>query len=63
MLESVTLDQLRMLVAVADSGSFSAAARQVSRAQSAISQGHDHAGNTARRAIVRPIHSYTNVHK
>src|SRR6201989_2893147 len=38
MLESVSLDQLRMFVAAADTGSFSAAARQVDRAQSAVSQ-------------------------
>lgn len=38
MLDSLTLDQLRILVAVADSGSFSAAARRLGRVQSAISQ-------------------------
>jgi DNA-binding transcriptional LysR family regulator len=38
MLDPLTLDQLRILVAVADSGSFSAAARQLGRVQSAISQ-------------------------
>jgi DNA-binding transcriptional LysR family regulator len=38
MIESVSLDQLRMFVAAADVGSFSAAARQLNRAQSAISQ-------------------------
>ncbi len=37
MLEPVTLDQLRILIAVARTGSFSAAARKLSRAQSAIS--------------------------
>lgn len=37
MLESVTLDQLRMLSAVAETGSFTAAAKHVSRAQSAVS--------------------------
>jgi len=35
---SLTLDQLRVLVAIADSGSFSAAARRLGRVQSAISQ-------------------------
>lgn len=35
--EAVTLDQLRALVAVADSGSFSAAARKLRRVQSAVS--------------------------
>jgi DNA-binding transcriptional LysR family regulator len=35
--DSVTLDQLRALVAVADEGSFSAAARKLQRVQSAIS--------------------------
>lgn len=38
MLDALTLDQLRALVAVADHGSFSAAARQLGRVQSAISQ-------------------------
>jgi DNA-binding transcriptional LysR family regulator len=35
--DSVTLDQLRALVAVADEGSFSAAARKLQRVQSAVS--------------------------
>jgi DNA-binding transcriptional LysR family regulator len=38
MLDRLTLDQLRALIAVADSGSFSAAARKLGRVQSAISQ-------------------------
>ena len=38
MLGALTLDQLRMLAAVAETGSFSAAARKLRRAQSAISQ-------------------------
>lgn len=38
MLDAVTIDQLRMLVAVADEGSFTRAARRVQRAQSAVSQ-------------------------
>ncbi len=37
MYDSVTLDQLRALVAVADEGSFSAAARKLQRVQSAVS--------------------------
>jgi DNA-binding transcriptional LysR family regulator len=37
LLEPVTLDQLRVLIAIADAGSFSAAARKLKRAQSAIS--------------------------
>lgn len=37
MLETVTLDQLRMLVAIAEAGSFTAAAKRVNRAQSAVS--------------------------
>jgi DNA-binding transcriptional LysR family regulator len=37
MLEAVTLDQLRAFVAVADEGSFSAAARALRRVQSAVS--------------------------
>ena len=38
MLEAVTLDQLRIFIAAADEGSFSAAARRLKRAQSVISQ-------------------------
>jgi len=37
MLDALTLDQLRILVAIADEGSFTAAARRVQRAQSAVS--------------------------
>ncbi|MDJ0709583.1 MAG: LysR substrate-binding domain-containing protein [Woeseiaceae bacterium] len=37
MLDALTLDQLRVLVAIADAGSFTAAARQIRRAQSAVS--------------------------
>lgn len=38
MIESLTLDQLRVLVTIADEGSFSAAGRKLGRVQSAISQ-------------------------
>jgi DNA-binding transcriptional LysR family regulator len=38
MIDSLTLDQMRVLVAVAETGSFSAAARRLGRVQSAISQ-------------------------
>jgi DNA-binding transcriptional LysR family regulator len=38
MIDPLTLDQMRILVAVADAGSFSAAARKLGRVQSAISQ-------------------------
>ncbi|MDB5593619.1 MAG: hypothetical protein JWM36_580 [Hyphomicrobiales bacterium] len=38
MIENLTLDQLRIFLAVADTGSFSAAARRLGRVQSAISQ-------------------------
>jgi DNA-binding transcriptional LysR family regulator len=38
MLDRLTLDQLRILVAIAEAGSFSAAARRLGRVQSAISQ-------------------------
>jgi DNA-binding transcriptional LysR family regulator len=38
MIDSLTLDQLRILIAVADEGSFSGAARRLGRVQSAISQ-------------------------
>jgi DNA-binding transcriptional LysR family regulator len=37
MLDAVTIDQLRILAAIADHGSFTAAARHVQRAQSAVS--------------------------
>lgn len=38
MLDAVTLDQLRTFIAAADEGSFSAAGRKLSRAQSVVSQ-------------------------
>jgi DNA-binding transcriptional LysR family regulator len=38
MIDSLTLDHLRVLIAVAETGSFSAAARRLNRVQSAISQ-------------------------
>jgi DNA-binding transcriptional LysR family regulator len=38
MIDPLTLDQMRILVAVADTGSFSAAARKLGRVQSAVSQ-------------------------
>ncbi len=38
MIETLTLDQLRIFVAVAEAGSFSAAARRLNRVQSAVSQ-------------------------
>jgi DNA-binding transcriptional LysR family regulator len=38
MIDPLTLDQMRVLVAVADAGSFSAAARKLGRVQSAVSQ-------------------------
>ena len=38
MLDRLTLDQMRILIAVAETGSFSAAARRLGRVQSAISQ-------------------------
>ena len=38
MIDPLTLDQMRVLVAVAETGSFSAAARKLNRVQSAISQ-------------------------
>ena len=37
MLDALTLDQLRVLAAIAETGSFTAAARRLKRAQSAIS--------------------------
>src|SRR5580704_3119870 len=38
MLDALTLDHLRMLIAVAEEGSFSGAARRLGRVQSAVSQ-------------------------
>lgn len=38
MIENLTLDQLRIFIAVAETGSFSAAARRLGRVQSAVSQ-------------------------
>jgi DNA-binding transcriptional LysR family regulator len=38
MIENLTLDQLRIFIAVAETGSFSGAARRVNRVQSAVSQ-------------------------
>ena len=38
MIDSLTLDQMRVLVAIAEAGSFSAAARKLGRVQSAVSQ-------------------------
>ena len=38
MLDAVSLDQLRMFIAAADEGSFSAGGRRLRRAQSVISQ-------------------------
>lgn len=48
MLDALTLDQLRVLVAIADNGSFSAAARHLQRVQSAISQSVATLENTLR---------------
>jgi DNA-binding transcriptional LysR family regulator len=39
MLDSLTLDQIRLFLAVADTGSFSKAAKQLTRAQSAVTYG------------------------
>ncbi len=41
MLEGVTIEQLRTLLAVAEEGSFSAAARKLGRVQAAVSQSID----------------------
>lgn len=48
MLDALTLDQLRVLVAIADTGSFSAAARRLQRVQSAVSQSVAALENTLR---------------
>src|ERR1700757_5522617 len=39
MLDSLTLDQIRLFLAVTDAGSFSKAAKQLNRAQSAVTYG------------------------
>ena len=39
MFDSLTLDQIRIFLAVADTGSFSKAAKQLNRAQSAVTYG------------------------
>ncbi|MEO6839946.1 MAG: LysR family transcriptional regulator, partial [Bradyrhizobium sp.] len=39
MLDSLTLDQIRLFLAIADTGSFSKAAKQLTRAQSAVTYG------------------------
>ncbi len=51
MLDSLNLDQLRVLVAIAERGSFSAAARHLRRAQSAIS----HAIQNLEQALGLPL--------
>lgn len=51
MLDTLNLDQLRVLVAIADLGSFSAAARHLRRAQSAIS----HAIQNLEQALGLPL--------
>ena len=38
MLDGISLDQLRMFIAAAEEGSFSAAGRRLNRAQSVVSQ-------------------------
>ena len=48
MLDNVTINQLRAFVAVCDQGSFSGAARELNRAQSAIS----HAINALEPAVI-----------
>jgi DNA-binding transcriptional LysR family regulator len=60
MIGRVTLDQLRVLVTIADLGSFSAAGRRLQRAQSAISQAvatmeHVHGVKLFDRSAHRPI--------
>jgi DNA-binding transcriptional LysR family regulator len=51
MIDPLTLDQMRVLVAVAETGSFSAAARRLGRVQSAISQ----AINTLEQVLGVPL--------
>ena len=51
MIDPLTLDQMRILVAVAETGSFSAAARRLGRVQSAVSQ----AVNTLEHVLGVPL--------
>jgi DNA-binding transcriptional LysR family regulator len=51
MIDPLTLDQMRILVAVAETGSFSAAARRLGRVQSAVSQ----AVNTLEQVLGVPL--------
>ena len=55
MIDSLTLDQMRVLVAVADAGSFSAAARKLGRVQSAISQSIQTLETTLGLFVVRSL--------
>lgn len=51
MLDVLTLDQMRMLIAVAETGSFSAAARRLGRVQSAVSQAMQTLEDTLRLSL------------
>src|SRR5579862_5891989 len=51
MIDPLTLDQMRVFVAVAETGSFSAAARRLGRVQSAVSQ----AVNTLEQVLGVPL--------
>ena len=51
MLDALTLDQMRILIAVADTGSFSAAARRLGRVQSAVSQSMQTLEDTLRLSL------------
>ncbi len=55
MIDPLTLDQMRVLVAVAEAGSFSAAARRLGRVQSAISQAVQAMEATLGVAAFRPL--------
>jgi DNA-binding transcriptional LysR family regulator len=55
MIDPLTLDQMRVLVAVAETGSFSAAARKLGRVQSAVSQ----AVQTMEAALALPLFDRT----
>ena len=58
MLEALSLDQLRVFIAAAETGSFSAAGRKLRRAQSLVSQTIANLEGQLERAALRPAKKY-----